>query len=106
MSSDEQQPSAAEQFAEQVLALAQRYAAEQAAEQRRTLSVDERLAEAGRIRAAWKAVEAELPALIAEAEATGGSLGLGLRVNNIADRLGVTESYVYRKLRERPTGNQ
>lgn len=100
MSSDEQQPTAAEEFAEQVLALARRYDAERAAERRRALTVDERLAEAGRIRAEWKAVEAELPDLIAEAEATGGSLGSGLRVNNIADRLGVTESYVYRKLRE------
>jgi hypothetical protein len=98
MSSDEQQPSAAERFADGVLALAQQYEREQAAARRAAApppSIRERLNEAGTIRRAWKVLEPELPALFAEAEATGRC-----GAESIAGIVGVTPSYVYRKLRE------
>ncbi|MFH8530476.1 hypothetical protein ACH4GE_18900 [Streptomyces tendae] len=99
--SSETPGTAAQRFAAQVTGLARVFELEQAAEMQRAaakqpLTIDERLTEAGRIRAAWKDTEAELPALIAEAIERGGSLGLGKRVGDIARMLGVTQSYVYR----------
>ncbi|MEH0470866.1 hypothetical protein QA943_18760 [Streptomyces sp. B21-097] len=60
-------------------------------------SLDRRLQRAGYARRLWKQTEETLPALIAEAKAAGHS------VPDIAHELGVTNSYVYRVLRDQST---
>ncbi|MFD7919935.1 helix-turn-helix domain-containing protein [Streptomyces sp. NPDC059740] len=57
-----------------------------------------RVVEAERTRRAWKATRAELPALVAEAVAEGWE------ISEISERLGVSEKYVRRRLREHGTG--
>ncbi|MFJ7337864.1 hypothetical protein ACIQUU_32025 [Streptomyces sp. NPDC101116] len=57
-------------------------------------SLHSRMETAGYIRRQWKQVEETLPALMAEARRDQWS------VEAIANQLGVTESYVYRRLRE------
>lgn len=72
---------------------------EQAAEKRReSADVVDRLIEAGQARRRWIPVEENLPALMEEARSDGQP------VSSIAALLGVTESYVYRKLRKPSTG--
>jgi hypothetical protein len=97
MSSDEHEPTAEQRFAEGVLALAQEYERALAEARRKDAppTIRERLNEAGTVRRAWKALEPELPALFAEADATGrfGAEGIAVIV-------GVSTSYVYRCLRE------
>jgi hypothetical protein len=79
------------------LALAEEYQRQMAAARRKAAppTIRERLNEAGTVRRAWKALEPELPALFAEAEATGRC-----GAESIARIVGVTPSYVYRRLRE------
>ncbi|MCX5362894.1 hypothetical protein OG864_29790 [Streptomyces sp. NBC_00124] len=60
-------------------------------------SILNRMQTAGYIRRQWKETEATLPALMAEAREDDWT------VEAIAETLSVTESYVYRKLREQPT---
>jgi hypothetical protein len=99
----EQQPTATERFVEELLALTQRFEREQAAARRQSEpapTVRDRLNDAGRKRRAWKAIEPELPALFAEASTNGLGNGRGLGPESIAGIVGVTPSYVYRKLRE------
>jgi len=55
-----------------------------------------RLSEAGATRRAWKQVEQELPQIIANAAAAGD------KPRGIARELDVSESYVYRMIRETP----
>jgi AraC-like DNA-binding protein len=55
-----------------------------------------RLTEAGETRRAWKHIEEELPQIIANAAAAGA------KPRNIARELDVSESYVYRIIRETP----
>ncbi|MEV6667560.1 helix-turn-helix domain-containing protein [Streptomyces nigra] len=57
-------------------------------------SLAARIETAGYIRRQWKQVEETLPSLMAEARKDGWS------AEAIAEQLGVTESYVYRRLRE------
>ncbi|MFJ9538762.1 hypothetical protein ACIRPX_16025 [Streptomyces sp. NPDC101225] len=57
-------------------------------------SLYSRMETAGHIRRQWKQVEETLPALMAEARKDQWS------VESIASTLGVTDSYVYRRLRE------
>ncbi|MFF8095701.1 hypothetical protein [Streptomyces sp. NPDC016675] len=57
-------------------------------------SLDRRLQRAGLVRRQWKQTEEALPALMAEAR------NAGYTVEGIAYTLGLTESYVYRVLRE------
>ncbi|MFJ8146961.1 hypothetical protein ACIQ6R_18065 [Streptomyces sp. NPDC096048] len=71
------------------------YTEQQTPQQPAAPTIRERLNEAGRIRRAWKGIEPELPALFDEAEATGRC-----GPESIAGIVGVTPSYVYRKLRE------
>lgn len=58
------------------------------------LPIEARLDAAGRTRAAWKETEPTIPGLIAEADAAG------MDGVEIARRLGVTPSYVHRKIRQ------
>lgn len=97
MSSDGNESTAEQRFADGVLALAQEYE-RTLAEARRKESpptVRDRLNEAGRLRRAWKALEPDLPALFAEAVATRK-----FGADSIAGIVGVSPSYVYRCLRE------
>ncbi|MFD4880026.1 hypothetical protein ACFWOB_42610 [Streptomyces sp. NPDC058420] len=57
-------------------------------------SLDRRMLRAGYVRSLWKQTEETLPALIREARAAEKS------VADVAATLGVTESYVYRVLRQ------
>ena len=59
-------------------------------------SIDNRMQVAGYIRRQWKQTEETLPALMAEARKDRWT------VEAIAETLGVTESYVYRRLRDQP----
>lgn len=99
----EQQTTPAERFVEELLALTQRFEREQAAARRKDQpapTVRDRLNDAGMKRRAWKAIEPELPALFAEAYTNGLGNGHGYGPESIARIVGVTPSYVYRKLRE------
>jgi AraC-like DNA-binding protein len=55
-----------------------------------------RLSEAGRIRRDWKEIEDQIPQIIANAAAAGA------KPRSIARELDVSESYVYRVIRETP----
>lgn len=81
-------------FARQVVELTQAYTTARAA-RRANECVSDRLMEAGAVRRTWLRVEPQLPALMAEAHNAHG-----LDVPHIAMLLGVTPSYVYRRLRE------
>ncbi|UIX33560.1 hypothetical protein [Streptomyces sp. GQFP] len=79
----------------QFVAVLDDYMQQCAPQQPASPTIRERLNEAGRKRRAWKAFEHELPALFAEANATGR-----YGAESIAGIVGVSPSYVYRKLRE------
>jgi transcriptional regulator of acetoin/glycerol metabolism len=83
-----------EQFAEEVAALARRY--ERGKEQERQLAdtVEARMLQTARARKDWKEAEEALPGLLVEAR------NAGWQPKQIARILDLTESYVYRKLRE------
>lgn len=79
-----------------ILAAVEQFERDLAAERRDAATVAERLDEAGRIRAQWKAIEADLPTLILAAADDG------MEPPEISERLGISHAsgYVARKLRE------
>lgn len=83
-------------LADQIAALIEQYEQERAAERRQTMTLVERLHEAGRIRAQWKDIEADLPELILAAA------DQGMDPREISERLGISHAsnYVSRKIRE------
>jgi AraC-like DNA-binding protein len=93
---------ATEHYIEELLALAERIKTVRAAVREDAGSINRRMAMAGYVRHQWKQTEEGLPALMTEARDSGWSVEI------IAEELGVTESYVYRRLREQqaaqPTG--
>ncbi|WP_328361440.1 hypothetical protein OG800_26510 [Streptomyces sp. NBC_00445] len=84
----------AEQLAEEVTALIRRYERGQEQQQKFADTVEARMMRAAKARKEWKAVEEGLPDLLAEAREAGW------QPKQIAQILDLTESYVYRKLRE------
>jgi len=89
-----------EGFIDQFLKLAEQLKATREVMRKDADSLQRRLAHAGLVRRAWKEVEESLPALIVEARADGYS------VDGIAYTLGVTDSYVYRKVRDQQAADQ
>lgn len=87
---------ATEHYIEELLALAEKIKNVRAAVREDAGSINRRMAMAGYVRYQWKQTEEGLPALMAEARQSGWSVEL------IAETLQVTESYVYRRLREQP----
>ncbi|MFF9284851.1 hypothetical protein [Streptomyces griseosporeus] len=85
---------ATEVYVDELLALAERIKNVREAVRKDSDSLYRRLQRAGYARRLWKETEATLPALIAEAYAAGRP------VSDIAFDLAVSESYVYRILRE------
>ncbi|KAB1141390.1 hypothetical protein F7R91_32715 [Streptomyces luteolifulvus] len=84
----------AEQLAKEVTALVRRY--ERGQEQQRQLadSLELRMSRAVKARKEWKEVEKDLPSLLVEVR------DAGWEPKQIATLFDLTESYVYRKLRE------
>lgn len=85
---------AMEVYVDDLLALADKIKTIREASRKDYDSLYRRLQRAGYVRRLWKQTEATLPALIAEAHAADRP------VADIADDLAVSESYVYRVLRE------
>ncbi|MFG2650947.1 helix-turn-helix domain-containing protein [Streptomyces sp. NPDC048436] len=85
---------ATEVYIEQLLDLAEKIKTVREVVRKDAESLDRRMQTAGYVRGQWKQTEEALPALMAEAHESGWS------VERIAAMLDVTESYVYRRLRE------
>ncbi|MEH0555999.1 hypothetical protein [Streptomyces sp. B21-101] len=94
MSTEEPPIATAEQLAQEVKALVSRYERGQEQQRQQLDTVEGRMMRAALARKAWKEVEPDLPALVVEAH------GEGWAPKQIAHILDLTESYVYRKLRD------
>ncbi|MGW2292789.1 hypothetical protein [Streptomyces phaeochromogenes] len=84
----------ADELAQEVAALVRRFERGQEQQQALADTAEARMMRAAKARKEWKAVEEGLPDLLAEAR------DAGWQPKQIAKILDLTESYVYRKLRE------
>ncbi|MGW4393323.1 hypothetical protein [Streptomyces sp. NPDC004685] len=85
---------AVETYVDQVLDLAEKIRTVREAVRKDADTLDRRMGSAGYVRRLWKQTEEDLPALMSEARAAQWT------ISKIANTLDVTESYVYRRLRE------
>lgn len=94
----------AERLAEQLLAITAQYERELAATKAQTTDVHPavlRVLQAATARREWKKIEADMPQIIADACAVER-----WNPQTVASVLGVTDSYVYRKLRDQRATEQ
>ncbi|MEV0982616.1 hypothetical protein [Streptomyces sp. NPDC049915] len=94
MSTQEPPIFSAGELAEKIAALVNRYEAGQAQQLEHAASLEFRMRHAVIARKQWKEVEQDLPALLVEVR------DAGWEPKQIARLFDLTESYVYRKLRE------